>query len=104
MKARMENSTGKADKKNLLKLTKMIKQRKYAGICRNKNEKATQEKIIIQPEEISQRVLVKEGRSKRYRQKVKQYRQNRTFQNNERKFYQQLGGDDAEINRQPDIK
>ena len=28
----------------------------------------------------------KKGRLKRYRQRVKQYRQNRTFQNNERKF------------------
>ena len=30
---------------------------------------------------------------KRYRERVKQYRQNWTFQNNERKFYQQIGVD-----------
>ena len=28
---------------------------------------------------------------------IKQYRQNRTFQNNERKFYQQVGEDDKNI-------
>ena len=57
----------------------MIKQRKDAGIFRNKKEKATQEKIAIQLEEINQKVLAKEGRLKRYRQRLKQYRQNRTF-------------------------
>ena len=49
----------------------MIKQRKDAGICRNKKEKATQEKITIPLEETSQKVLAKEGRLKRYRQRVK---------------------------------
>ena len=33
-----------------------------------------------------------EERLKRYRDSVKQYKQNRTFQNNERKFYQIDGG------------
>ena len=79
--------------KNLQKQAKMIKQKKDSGICRNKKEKATQEKITVQLEEINQKVLVKERRLKRYQQRVKQYTQNRTFQNNERKFDQQLGGD-----------
>ena len=48
--------------------------------------------------------MAKEGRLKRYQQRVKQYRQNRTFQNNERKFYQQLGGDDTKTYKQPDAK
>ena len=48
----------------------------------------------IKLEEINQEVLAKKGRLKRYRQKVKQYRQNRTFTNNERKFYQQVRKDD----------
>ena len=61
----------------------MIKQRKD-GICKNRKEKATQEKITIQHEEINQKVLVKETILKRYRQRVKQYRQNKRFQNNER--------------------
>ena len=83
----MGDSTRNADK-NLRKQSKRIKQKKDAGICWNKKEKATQEKITVQLEEINEKVLAKKGRLKRYRQRVKQYRQNRTFQNNERKFYQ----------------
>ena len=49
-------------------------------------------------------MLAKKGRLKRYRQRVKQYRQNRTFQNNERKFYQQLGGSDTKTYQQLDAK
>ena len=77
---------------NLRKQLKVVKQKKNAEI--NRKEKTTQEKLTVQLEEIQQKVLAKEGRLKRYRQRVKQYRQNRTFQNNERKFYQQLRGDD----------
>ena len=80
----------------------MIKQNKDAGIIRNRKEKTTQEKITIQLEEINQKVLAKEGSLKRYRQRVKKYRQNRRFQNNERKSYQQLGGDDNKTYQQPD--
>ena len=69
-----------------------------------KKDQATWGKITVQLEEINQKVLAKEGRLKRYRQRVKQYRQNRTFQNNERKFYQQLGGSDKKTYQQPDIK
>ena len=39
----------------------------------------TQGKIAVQLEEINQKVLAKEGRLKRYRQRVKQYRQNRAY-------------------------
>ena len=82
---------------DLRKQAKMIKQKKDAGIIRNRKEKPTLEKLTIQLEEINQKVLAKEGRLNRYRQRVKQYRQNRTFQSNEKKFYQQLGRDDNEI-------
>ena len=37
-------------------------------------------------------------------QRVTQYKQNRTFQNSERKFYQQLGGHDTKTYQQPDAK
>ena len=87
---------------NLRKQLKVIKQKKNAEI--NRKEKTTREKLRIQLEEIYQKVLAKEGRLKRYRQKIKQYRQNRTFQNNERKFYQQLGGDDNKTYQQPNAK
>ena len=81
----------------------MVKQ-KDPGICGKRMEKTTREKITVQLEEINQKVLAKEGRLKRYRQRVKQYRQNRIFQNNERKFYQQLGGHDTKTYQQPDAK
>ena len=102
VKTRMGNSTGNADKKNLRKQAKMIKQRKETGTCRDKN--ATQGKITIQLKEINHKVQAKEGRLKRYRQRVKHNRQNRTFQNKERKFYQQLGRDGTKIYQQPDAR
>ena len=40
----MENSNGNADKKNLRKQAKIIKQKKDAGICWNRKEKAAGEK------------------------------------------------------------
>ena len=60
--------------KNIRKQAKMVKQ-KDPGIWGNRKEKTTQEKIIAQLKEINQG----EGRLKRYQQRVKQYRQNRTF-------------------------
>ena len=100
----MGNSTGNADKIKLRKQTKTVKQRKNAETCSDKKKKATEEKITTQLEEINQKVLAKEGRLKRYRQRIKQYRQNGTFQNNERKFYQQVGGDGTNSYQQPDAR
>ena len=100
-KTRIGNSTGNADK-NLRKQPKMTKKRKDAGICRNKKEKAAQEKkITIQLEEINQKVLAKEGRLKRYRQRVKKYRQNRTFQTAKENFINNL---EEMTRKQPDAK
>ena len=81
----------------------MVKQ-KNPGICGNRMEKTTREKITVQLEEIFLKVLAKEARIKRYRQRIKQYTQNRTFQNNERKFYQKLGGHDTKTYQQLDAK
>ena len=97
-------STRNSDTKDLRKQLKVIKQKKNAGINRDRKVKTTQEKLTIQLEEIYQKVLAKDERLKRYRQRVKQYRQNRTFQNNERKFYQQLEGYDNNTYQQPDAK
>ena len=80
------------------------KTKENAGTRGDEKEKSNTRKISIQLEENNQKVLTKEGRLKRYRQRVKQYRQNRTFQNNERKFYQQLGGDDTKTYQQPDAR
>ena len=44
---------------------------------------------------------MKDERVKRYRHKVKQYNQNGTFQNNERKFYKQLGDKNTMTYQQP---
>ena len=82
----------------------MIKKVRGAEISGDKKEKATQEKITGLLEEINKKVLGKERRLKRYRQRVKKYVQNRAFQNNERKFYQQLRGSDTKTYQQPDAK
>ena len=73
-------------------IKKKKKRKRGTEISGNKKEQATQEKITVQLEEINQKMLAKEGRLKGYRQRVKHYRQNWTFQNNERKFYQYLEG------------
>ena len=60
--------------------------------------KRQHKKITIQLEEVNQKIQAKERRLKRYWQRVKQNGQNKTdkiFQNNERQFYQQVGGDDT---------
>ena len=54
--------------------------------------------------EIKKQVIVKEGRFKIYRQRVKPYRQNRIFQNNERKFYQKVGGNGTKNFQQRDAR
>ena len=103
VKTRMGRSTGNPDEKHLRKQAQMVKQ-KDSGICGKRMEKTTREKITVQLEEINLKFLAKEGRLNIYRQRVKQYRQNRTFQNNERKFYQQLEGHDTKPYLQPDAK
>ena len=97
----MGNSTGNANKKST-KTSPTDKKERY----RNKRKEGTGNMgiITVQLEEINQKVLAKEGRLNRYRQRVKQYRKNRTFQNNERKFYKQLGGSDTKTYQKPNIK
>ena len=101
VKTGMGNSTGNANTPPRNQ-ARMI--RKRGAEISGKKEPATWRKITVQIVEINQKVMAKEGRLKRYWQRVKQYRQNRTFQNNERKFYQQLGGSDMKTYQQPDIK
>ena len=48
----------------------------YVGTKRKREH----EKITVKLVEINLKVLAKEGRLKRYRQRFKQYRRNRTFQ------------------------
>ena len=49
---------------------------KDAGICWNKKDKATQENITVKVVEINPKVLAREGRLKRYQQRVDKYREN----------------------------
>ena len=79
----MGSSTGNSDKES----TKTGRDGKIERSW-EKNGKDNTRKITVQLEEINQKVQAKEGRLKRYRPRIKQYRQNRTFKNNERKFYQ----------------
>ena len=44
-------------------------------------------------EQINSKLLASEGRVKRYRDRIEQYRQNMTFKNNKRNFYQQEDGE-----------
>ena len=55
--------------------------------------KRQQKKKITQLEDIYRKVLTKAWWLKRYRQRVKRYRHNRTFENNKRKFNEKLGDD-----------
>ena len=63
-----------------------------------------QTSLTIKLEEINQKILAKESKLIRYRDKFKQYKQNRTFQYNEWKFYQQVGGECIKTNQQPNAK
>ena len=47
---------------------------------------------------------MKTGRHEIYNDRDKEYKGNRTFENNERKFYQQTGGEYTEKNQQPEAK
>ena len=58
----------------------------------------------MQLEKINQKVLAKKGSLKRYQQRVKRFRRNKTLQNKERKFYQHVEEDDHKTYQQPDAK
>ena len=69
-----------------------------------RTKRKKQHKKKWQLEQINQKELAKDGRLKDIEIKVKQYRKNRTFQNNEKKFYLQIGGDDKKKYQQPDAR
>ena len=50
------------------------------------------ERVWRAAEELKQQIKAKAATLKRYKNKVKQYRQNRLFQSNQSKFYQELDG------------
>ena len=57
-------------------------------------------------EEIQERIKAKNNKIKRYQSRINQYQQNRTFKNNQGKFYRELnsGGKNYETTEVPDKK
>ena len=55
-------------------------------------------------EELKERIKAKAATLKRYNNRVNQYRENRLFQSNQSKFYQELDGKSHEDNTIPDKK
>ena len=75
------------------------------GIYWDEKRKATQQlKQIIQLKVINQKVLAEEGRLKRYWDRTKQYKENWTFQKNERKFEKQVRGEYIKTHQELDAK
>ena len=72
VKTGMGNSSGNANKKNYENKPERFLKKRGAEISGENKEQATQEKISVQLEEINKKMLAKEGRLKRYRQRVKQ--------------------------------
>ena len=61
-------------------------------------------KQTVPLEETNQKLLAKEERLKIYRDRMKVYWQHRTFQNNKKKNYLQVGRECTETYQQPDEK
>ena len=91
----MGNSTGNANKKP----TKTGQNDKTKRSWEEKGKDNTREKTV-QLEEINK----KEGRLKRYLQRVKQYRKNRTFQTTKENSINSLEGMTQKTYQQPDTK
>ena len=55
--------------------------------------KIQQKGLGVVKEEIKQRIVAKSSKIKRYTSRITQYQQNRLFQNNQNRFYQELNGE-----------
>ena len=77
--------------RNLRQQAKMLRLKKNMRLCWDEERTATQLEQKIQLEEVNPKVLEKEESLNRYWDRKREYRQNRTFQNNERKFCSQVG-------------
>ena len=74
--------------KKLWQQTKVPRKKKRKSFF--SDEKAKTKQLIslaIQPKETNQKILTKEERIKRYQDRVKQNKHNRTLKNKTRKFY-----------------
>ena len=72
------------EKKTVKKKHRDELQRKY---------KIEKRKLTVVAEEIKQRIIAKKEKVKRYQNRINQFHQNRTFQNNQGKFYKNLNGE-----------
>ena len=86
LKTLTRNSTGYAPKKSTTAIKNHIEKGltlEHVGTKRKKSD-TTNKKTNNKLEDINQKVLVKEAKLKKYQDRIKPYRQNRTFQNNEK--------------------
>ena len=62
--------------------------------------------LPVTREEIKEKIKAKNNKIKRYQSRINQYQQNRTFKNNQGKFYRELnsGGSSYETREVPDKK
>ena len=49
--------------------------------------------LTVAIEELKQRVIAKKAKVKRYEQRIKQYRQNRLFSVDQKRFHQEINGE-----------
>ena len=68
----------------------ILRKEKHVRICLDERPKQTADKCENTIWRDKLKILTKEERLKRYQDRVKQHKQNRTSQNNGRKFYQQI--------------
>ena len=74
----------------------------HKTIGKKTTKRQPQTSLKTQLEDINQKIFAKDGTLKRYRDKIKQYKQNRIFQSNEKKFYQQVSREYIKTNQQLD--
>ena len=77
---------------NALMQEKKIKQKHKDELQRR--YKIKKKGLGVVREEIKQIIIAKTGKVKRYSDRISQYQQNRMFQNNGKRFYQQLNSDE----------
>ena len=92
--------------KDLCRVNMLIEKKKIKHkhrSCLQNKYKITQKGLATVKEEILQRIKAITGKIKRYNNRINQYQQNRTFQNNQGKFYQQLNSGGKQ-ERNPDAE
>ena len=79
-----------------------LKREKYAELERKYRVKVKGLDVVI--EELKQRLLAKNHKLMRYEQRIKQYRINRLFDQDQKKVYQELNGESSPGNDIPDAE